>query len=411
MRNEILSFLTIALWVLGISLLLAVVAAYILTKYLTTITSGIEKALEKAKIGDLSIRLTGNDLFSSRKKSGNQNYKEKELNHNGDEFHQIAIGFNDTMDSFYNTVSMIQGNSQTILDMSKTLNEIGSQTSSATEEVSETINEIAQSTGSQTHDTENTLNLMNHLADSISTIESEMGKMGTMADKTIVASGNNNTSMQEVSHNWNETSGILDDLKSDIKKVDTEIQSIEGITQVIKSISEQTNLLALNASIEAARAGEAGKGFSVVAEEIRKLAEKSNASSENINKIIQTIQGKSTAMVSTLNTASTGSEKQTEMIRQAIDSNEEVVDQVKQLVETIVSASQGSQEINKNKDNVVASLENIAASAEEISAGTEEVSSNAEEILATMEEFSSNISQLEGIAEKLKDSAGHFKLS
>ncbi|WP_373470600.1 methyl-accepting chemotaxis protein [Carnobacterium alterfunditum] len=411
MRNEILSFLTIALWVLGISLLLAVVAAYILTKYLTTITSGIEKALEKAKIGDLSIRLTGNDLFSSRKKSGNQNYKEKELNHNGDEFHQIAIGFNDTMDSFYNTVSMIQGNSQTILDMSKTLNEIGSQTSSATEEVSETINEIAQSTGSQTHDTENTLNLMIHLADSISTIESEMGKMGTMADKTIVASGNNNTSMQEVSHNWNETSGILDDLKSDIKKVDTEIQSIEGITQVIKSISEQTNLLALNASIEAARAGEAGKGFSVVAEEIRKLAEKSNASSENINKIIQTIQGKSTAMVSTLNTASTGSEKQTEMIRQAIDSNEEVVDQVKQLVETIVSASQGSQEINKNKDNVVASLENIAASAEEISAGTEEVSSNAEEILATMEEFSSNISQLEGIAEKLKDSAGHFKLS
>ncbi|MBT2732029.1 methyl-accepting chemotaxis protein [Carnobacterium sp. ISL-102] len=411
MRNEIRSFLTIALLVLGISLLLAIVAAYILTKYLTTITSGIENALEKAKLGDLSIRLTGNDLFRSRKKSGNQNYKEKDLKYNGDEFHQIAIGFNDTMDSFYNTVSMIQGNSQTILDMSKTLNEIGSQTSSATEEVSETINEIAQSTGSQTHDTENTLSLMNHLADSISTIETEMGKMGTMADKTIVASGNNNTSMQEVSHNWNETSGILDDLKNDIKKVDTEIQSIEGITQIIKSISEQTNLLALNASIEAARAGEAGKGFSVVAEEIRKLAEKSNASSENINKIIQTIQGKSTAMVSTLNTASTGSQKQTEMIRQAIDSNEEVVDQVKQLVETIVTASQGSQEINKNKDNVVASLENIAASAEEISAGTEQVSSNAEEILATMQEFSSNISQLEGIAEKLKESAGHFKLS
>jgi len=411
MRNEIRSFLTIALLVLGISLLLAIVAAYILTKYLTTITSGIENALKKAKLGDLSIRLTGNGLFSSRKKSGDQNYKEKELNHNGDEFHQIAIGFNDTMDSFYNTVSMIQGNSQTILDMSKTLNEIGGQTSSATEGVSETINEIAKSTGSQTQDTENTLDLMNHLADSISTIETEMEKMGTMADKTIVASGNNNNSMQEVSRNWNETSGILDDLKSDIKEVDTEIQSIEGITQVIKSISEQTNLLALNASIEAARAGESGKGFSVVAEEIRKLAEKSNASSQNINKIIQTIQGKSTAMVSTLNTASTGSEKQTEMIRQAIDSNEEVVDQVKQLVETIVLASQGSQEINKNKDNVVVSLENIAASAEEISAGTEEVSANAEEILATMEEFSSNISQLEGIAGKLKESAGHFKLS
>ncbi|WP_027108637.1 methyl-accepting chemotaxis protein [Lacticigenium naphthae] len=411
MTDEIVSFLRIAVIVLVLSLILASVTAYFLTKYLTNIAEGIKQALERAKQGDLYVRLTGNDLNQSNKNVGKRNYKEKELESNGDEFHQIALAFNDTMDTFYGTVAMIQGNSQMILNMSKTLNEIGNQTSSATEGVSETITEIAQATGTQTQDTEQTLSLMTGLASSIGEVETKMDKMGAMADKTIVASGNNNASMQEVSQNWNETNSILGDLKNNIQEVDTDIQSIEGITQVIQSISEQTNLLALNASIEAARAGEAGRGFSVVAEEIRKLAEQSNVSSQNITGIIQAIQGKSTAMVSTLNTASTGSEKQTKMIKQAIDANGEVVDQVEKLVETIVLASQVSQEINENKDKVVSSLENIAASAEENSAGTEEVSANAEEILATMEEFSSNISQLEEIAEQLKESSAHFKLA
>lgn len=406
MSGEKASFLTIALTVLIGSLIAAGIAAYFITMYLTKITSSIKNALEKAKQGNLAIRLTGEDISGKQFRN-----KKKELDADGNEFHQIAVSFNETIASFYNTVSLIQDNSHTIFDMSKTLNEIGNQTSSATEEVSETITGIAEATGTQTQDTENTLESMNNLATSINEIQNKMTKMGTMADKTITASGNNNVSMKEVNQNWIETNSILNNLKDNIQQVDTDIQSIEGITQIIQNISEQTNLLALNASIEAARAGESGKGFSVVAEEIRKLAEKSNGSSQNINNIIQNVQNKSSNMVATLNTASEGSDKQTEMIRQAIVSNEVVVTQVEQLVETIILATKVSQEINKNKEEVVSSLENIAASAEENSAGTEEASANAEEILATMEEFSSNISKLEEIAEQLKSSVNQFKLT
>lgn len=404
--------------------IIAIILGLILSNYIASITNGFRHAFSKAQDGDLTVQLSAEELFRSpftrlniwwkqfmeKRGKDTKPTQRKTLDPDGNELHQIAISFNETMHSFHDTVSGIHSNSDAIFDMSNSMSEIGHQTSLATEEVTETIAGVAQATSVQTQDTEETASKMSELSDTVDEIEKNIAQMGQYADGTMIANGENTLSIQQVDGNWKETIQTFDALKQDIQAVDTDIQSIEHIVQLIKGISSQTNLLALNASIEAARAGDAGRGFAVVASEIRKLAEKSAESSKDIDEIIRTIQDKSSSMVHTLEKTYEESEEQTDKITEALASSSKVSDQVQNLAESIISVMRSAAVVRERKDEVLASLENIAASAQENSAGTEEVSANAEEIMATMEEFNSTIEEMKKVAKQLELSVDQFEL-
>lgn len=388
--------------VLLIGGLFGLLMAWAFAKSVTRMTKALQHGFEEAKNGNLSVKLTAQDLFRARKKAL--------LDENGDEIHQIALSFNETMQSFRDTVALIQKNSDTIFEMSEDLGEIAAQTSTATEEVSVTVTGIAEATGLQTEDTTKTVAKMEELNKALEQIGNNMNDMGMYADKTTIASGRNSSSIETVSGNWTVTIAAMEELQNNIREVATGIQNIEEISRTINQIADQTNLLALNASIEAARAGEAGRGFSVVADEVRKLAEQSSISSKGIHDIIGNVQEKSTGMVETLHQVLDVSDKQTLTIADAITANSEVTTEVEKLVENIIIAFRHTEEMKVHRDEVIAELESIAASAEENSAGTEEVSASAEEILATMEEFTANITNLEKLAMELRASANQFTL-
>lgn len=414
MATERSAFIQTGLIILGIGVVVACIIALLVSQYIVSVTSALQSALEKVKNGDLTTRMIRftqpKQVNKESKKKPKAKKKEVTLDPKGHELHQIALSFNQTVEGFGEMVQSIQQRADSVNQMAENLTSVGEQTQSATEEVSETITGVAEATSSQTQDTEVTAHKMEGLAHSVGTITQFMEKMGMQADETMMALGRNSVNMGQVNESWSHTIGTLEELKTSISTVDGDIQNIESILNAIQSIAEQTNLLALNASIEAARAGEAGKGFAVVAEEIRKLAEQSHTSSENITEIIQTVQGKSSEMVSTLEEVFTDSEKQTESLTNVEATNTEIGDHIEKLVETIIRTSQATNDIGQKKDEVVAALENIAASAEENSAGTEEVSANAEEILASMEEFTSNIDQLEELANELKEATDRFNV-
>ncbi|HCM88645.1 MAG TPA: methyl-accepting chemotaxis protein [Vagococcus sp.] len=393
--------------------LIAVIIAVLISKRVIRIANMIVHSFEKAANGDLTAKITNTKGFE--KETVNipilsRLLGDGSIHENGNEISQIIIAYNNMLTGFAGLVNGIQKESNEIADMTVSLSEISKQTNSATEEVSETITGIAQATSSQAMDAEKTVNEMNDLGNVIDSIQKSSSDMNKVTENATKVNEKNSDLMQNVFDNWESERYKLGELVTNIGGMNSDIQNINKIIQVITDISSQTNLLALNASIEAARAGEAGKGFAVVAEEVRKLAEQSAKSTKDIEIIIEAIQNKSNGMVTQVKDSYEGGEKQTEVINQAIESTHEVVDQFEILIKEIELVDQLSKEATNQKDSVLFAVENISASTEENSAGTEEVSANAEEILATMQEFTSNIESLEQISEILKRQANGFIL-
>lgn len=200
--------------------------------------------------------------------------------------------------------------------------------------------------------------------------------------------------VQETITKMREIASFVNDTASKINQLGSSSQRIGEIISVIDEIADQTNLLALNAAIEAARAGEQGRGFAVVADEVRKLAERTTSATKEITKMIQEIQRDTATAVSTMeignkevNKGIVYADQAGEALNQIVKSSRDLLDMISQIAAATEEQSVTSEEIAKVVDNITVTIGNTNQSIKDIEKLSENLNNISNEIKRISDKF------------------------
>jgi methyl-accepting chemotaxis protein len=330
--------------------------------------------------------------------------------HDKSEFGELSQSVDRMNRNIRGLIKQMLNTSEQLAAASEQLTASAEQSAQAANQVAESITDVAKGAEKQLEMSLTAKQVVEEMAKGIHQVTQNTVEVAASADKTSTTATEGGKAIEKTIKQMGTIEQRTDDAANVISELEGKSKQIDTIVGLISSIADQTNLLALNAAIEAARAGTAGRGFSVVAEEVRKLAEQSADATKDITVLIQEVQEKTKIAVSFMDESKREVKTGAKLIDFAGTNFNEILTMINGIADQINEISAATEELTGGTEDVVTVAGNISDETKLAAEATQTVSAATEEQSASMQEIASASTHLSKMATELQNEIKNLKV-
>lgn len=326
-----------------------------------------------------------------------------------DELGEMSRETNKLKEQLVKILTKVHEGSAALLKAGNELSDMTNQTSQTADEISRAVEDISRGAVSQADEIENVTSNIISIGEEIAGIVDGVSELDHTSEEMEASRSSTMTIVDALSDSNQKTLDAIAKIGEQIKTTNDSANKIHEAIQIITSIAEETNLLSLNASIEAARAGEQGKGFAVVANQIQKLAEQSNDSSQKIAETIAQLIQDSNRTVDVMQEVEQIINEESTKLTQTRAEFENVSKGIERSRTETEGIKGRTESCDSSRKSVVDTVSNLSAISEENASSTQQTTASMQELNATINLLAEEASDLTKLSEALDQEVNYFQ--